>query len=195
MRHPLIISINQNLLPLLIDRNKCGYSHFDKKSNFDMRKYFYLIISIALLTLQSCKSDPTVDEKKVEQILGDGNDYQELIRNPITADKNADTVNIAKADFPVVMHDFGDVKEGTVVSHTFKFSSVGKIPLIIKDATSTCGCTVPDFPKDPLSPGENAEIKVKFNTENKEGHQSKVITVFTNGYPSKYILTVNAHVK
>ena len=158
-------------------------------------KLFAHILFLTLISLVSCKSDPEVDEKKVEQILGDGTDYQELIRNPITADDNADTVTVAKADFPEVMHDFGDVKEGSVVNHTFKFTSTGKVPLIMKDATSTCGCTVPDFPKDPLSPGESAEIKVKFNTENKEGHQSKVITVFTNGYPAKYILTVNANVK
>ena len=68
------------------------------------------------------------------------------------------------------------------------------MPLIIKDATSTCGCTVPDFPKEPIQPGEKSEITVKFNTENKEGYQSKPVTVITNGYPSKYTLTVTAEI-
>jgi len=160
-----------------------------------MRKIFYILAAFTFILLSACKNDPVIDEKKVEQILGDGKDYQDLIRNPITADKNADTINVAKAVFEEVLHDFGSVNEGTVVNHTFKFSNVGKVPLLIKDATSTCGCTVPEFPKEPLEPGTSAEIKVRFNTENKEGHQSKVVTVFTNGYPSKYLLTVNADVK
>ena len=61
------------------------------------------------MTFYSCKNDPKVDEKKVEQILGDGKDYQDLIRNPITADENADTVNVALARFEEVMHDFGQL--------------------------------------------------------------------------------------
>ena len=157
-------------------------------------KFLFFLLFTCVITFYSCKNDPKVDEKKVEQILGDGKDYQDLIRNPITADENADTVNVALARFEEVMHDFGQLKGAQIVSHTFKFENIGKVPLIIKDATSTCGCTVPDFPKEPIQPGEKSEITVKFNTENKEGYQSKPVTVITNGYPSKYTLTVTAEI-
>lgn len=159
-----------------------------------MSKYLWLFAVCVVLSLASCKRDPEVDEKKVEQILGDGNDYQDLIRNPITADKDVDTVNVAVAKFDEVSHDFGDVKAGEVVTHTFTFTNAGKVPLLIKDATSTCGCTVPDFPKEPVEPGGRSEITVRFNTENKEGHQDKPVSVFTNGYPAKYVLTVRANI-
>lgn len=74
-----------------------------------MKLIWILILGLGLLTV-GCKRDVESDEKKVEQILGDGNDYQELIRNPITADENMDTVNIAVAKFDEVSHDFGDIK-------------------------------------------------------------------------------------
>jgi hypothetical protein len=63
--------------------------------------------------------------KKVEQIL-DGNDYQDLIRNPNTANGVKDTSNVAAAKFEVVSHDFGKIKSGDIVNHTFKFKSTGK---------------------------------------------------------------------
>ncbi len=158
-----------------------------------MRLIWFLVIGLGVFTT-GCKWDVESDEKKVEQILGDGNDYQDLIRNPITADKDADTVNIAVAKFDEVSHDFGDIKAGDIVTTTFHFVNSGKVPLLIKDATSSCGCTVPEIPKQPISPGEKGEILVKFNSENKSGHQTKVITVFTNGYPSKYQLSIKANI-
>ncbi|MCC7150268.1 MAG: DUF1573 domain-containing protein [Saprospiraceae bacterium] len=158
-----------------------------------MKLIWILILGLGLLTV-GCKRDVESDEKKVEQILGDGNDYQELIRNPITADENMDTVNIAVAKFDEVSHDFGDIKAGDIVTHTFHFVNAGKVPLLIKDATSSCGCTVPEIPKQPIAPGEKGEILVRFNSENKSGYQSKVVTVFTNGYPSKYLLTIKTNI-
>lgn len=148
----------------------------------------------AVLFSGGCKQDNEVDEKKVEQILGDGNDYQDLIRNPNTANGVKDTSNVASAKFEVVSHDFGKIKSGDIVSHTFKFKSTGKVPLLIKDATSTCGCTVPEIPKEPIPPGQESEIKVRFNSENKSGFQTKNITVFTNGYPAQYFLTIKAEI-
>jgi hypothetical protein len=65
---------------------------------------------------------------------------------------------------------------------------------LIKDATSTCGCTVPEIPKEPIPPGQESEIKVRFNSENKSGFQTKNITVFTNGYPAQYFLTIKAEI-
>lgn len=154
------------------------------------------MVFLAGLVLYSiaCKQDPVVDEKKVEQILGDGNDYQELIRNPISAGGKVDTSDVAAARFDTVSYDFGKIKSGDIVTHTFGFKSVGMAPLLIKDATSSCGCTVPEFPKEPITPGESGTIKVRFNSENKSGFQTKTITIFTNGYPSQYILTIKADI-
>lgn len=95
----------------------------------------------------------------------------------------------APADAPVLTfeepgHDFGKIKEGAKVHYNFKFKNTGKSPLIITNATATCGCTVPEPPKEPIQPGAEGVIKVVFDSTGKSGMQDKVITVTSNGNPS-----------
>ncbi len=63
-------------------------------------------------------------------------------------------------EFAEESHDFGSINEGDVVEHTFKFKNVGDAPLIISSATASCGCTVPEWPKEPIPVGEEGEIAV-----------------------------------
>lgn len=78
-------------------------------------------------------------------------------------------------------HDFGQVTEGTVVSHTFEFTNKGKEPLILTAVQPTCGCTVPnDWPKDPIMPGGRGKISVSFNSTGRVGNNTKVIRVVSN---------------
>jgi hypothetical protein len=78
---------------------------------------------------------------------------------------------------------FGEIEEGDLVKHTFKFQNDGDGTLIIKDATATCGCTRPDFPFVPIKPGETGDINVVFNSTGKVGPQKKAVTIFSNGQP------------
>src|SRR5215217_47976 len=78
-------------------------------------------------------------------------------------------------------YNFGKIKKGEVVSYAFKFKNTGAVPLIIKDAMATCGCTVPEPPKEPILPGKESEIKVVFNSAGKPvGATDKVVTVTSN---------------
>ena len=79
--------------------------------------------------------------------------------------------------------DFGQITDGEKVSYDFKFTNIGKSPLIITSATATCGCTVPDFPKEPVAPGAEGVIKVVFDSTGKLGMQNKVITITANTVP------------
>jgi predicted small secreted protein len=81
--------------------------------------------------------------------------------------------------------DFGKIKQGDKVSYAFKFINTGKSPLIITDAVATCGCTKPEAPKGPVSPGQSGEIKVTFNSAGKEGLMDKQITVTANTIPAQ----------
>lgn len=173
-----------------------GKKHFICKSlkKYSMKQTFFAFLLFFLVGIMGCKSEPAIDEKKVEQIIGDGQDYQDIIRNPISADGLKDTVNVAVASFDEVFHDFGDIAGNAVVNHTFTFTNTGKIPLIIQDATSTCGCTVPKVPKEPFMPNEKGTLEVKFSAEGKTGNQRKPITVFTNGYPAVYTLYISANI-
>ena len=136
-----------------------------------------------LLTLWcSCEPDQG-NSKSIEEIQTDGQ-ISSIIRSPVTASGPTDTVNVAKMEFEKVVHDFGEVKEGDVVKYTFKFVNSGKVPLIINDAHSTCGCTIPKWPQAPIAAGASGQIQVEFNTKNKPNNQEKPVIINANTYPS-----------
>src|SRR5690606_3865160 len=86
--------------------------------------------------------------------------------------------------FEKTSYDFGTIQEGETVEHEFKFKNTGTGPLIINDAQASCGCTVPEYPKEPVAPGQEGVIKVIFNSEGRFGKQNKVITITSNADPS-----------
>jgi len=81
-------------------------------------------------------------------------------------------------------YQFGNITEGDIVEHDFKFKNNGQFPLIINNVTASCGCTIPEWPREPISPGAESSIKVRFNTKGKPGPQVKTITVFANTQPA-----------
>ena len=89
----------------------------------------------------------------------------------------------AEIKFDKLTHDFGTFSEkNPVVTYTFTYTNVGEQPLVINQAVASCGCTVPEYTKTPIHPGEKGEIKVTYNGTGKfPGHFKKSITVRTNG--------------
>jgi hypothetical protein len=83
-------------------------------------------------------------------------------------------------EFKEDYHDFGDIKQGQVVEHVFHFTNTGDSTLVLQKAYSTCGCTVPSYPKEGIAPGESGQITVKFNSEGKMGLNNKIITILSN---------------
>lgn len=100
----------------------------------------------------------------------------------------------AKMKFEKTEHDFGTINEGDIVETIFKFTNSGKSELIITSAKATCGCTVPQWPKEPIMPGESGEIKVKFNSKRKPNLQQKRVTLITNTDGGKEFITIKAMV-
>jgi hypothetical protein len=91
-------------------------------------------------------------------------------------------------------HDFGTINEGEIVETQFKFTNTGEGPLIISSAQGSCGCTVPEYPNEPVAPGEEGIIKVSFNSSGKPNQLSKTVTLTTNAVPSTKVLTITANV-
>ena len=89
----------------------------------------------------------------------------------------------AEIKFDKLTHDFGTFSEKEpVVTCTFTYTNVGETPLVINQAVASCGCTVPEYTKTPIQPGEKGEIKVTYNGAGKfPGHFKKSITIRTNG--------------
>jgi hypothetical protein len=92
-------------------------------------------------------------------------------------------------------YDFGTVNAGEKVSYDYKFTNTGKTPLIISQAVASCGCTVPEYPKEPISPGMSGVIKVVFDSAGKFGKQNKAITITSNAVPANSTLYLNGEVR
>ena len=106
----------------------------------------------------------------------------------------ADTANMAKFKFAESEYDFGDIKEGDVVKHVFKFTNVGKTELAISDARGSCGCTIPSYPKESIAPGAEGEIEVQFNSKGKAGANLKHVSIVANTYPEVTTISIKATV-
>lgn len=96
--------------------------------------------------------------------------------------------------FDDTVHDFGDISQNSENTKIFTFTNVGSEPLIIENAKGSCGCTVPNYPREPVAPGETGEIEVVYKPGNQKNAQTKTITITANTQPANTILTVKANV-
>jgi len=91
--------------------------------------------------------------------------------------------------------DFGNVEEGQKVSHQFLVTNTGEVPLMFKDARSSCGCTVPEFPSYPIPPNQSTKITVEFDSKNKHGLVKQSVIIYDNSRPNlRKILKIRANV-
>ncbi len=162
-----------------------------------MKKVFMLSCSFFMIV--ACNNlDSSVNNDETNSVteikIDPGTSISDIIRSPVNADEPVDTVNVAKMTFENTRYDFGTINEGEIVTHNYKFTNTGKIPLVISDARSTCGCTVPDWPKDPIQPGEEGQISVQFDSKGKKDQQAKPITISANTYPNQTILQIKGTV-
>ena len=159
----------------------------------DMNRWIFLLFSVLLVFScnESASSDSAIKNK--EDIKE--NEVASTIRIPVSAVDEVDPNFVPKMTFDEMIYDFGTIKEGKVVEHTFEFENTGEVPLLIGDARSTCGCTVPTFPKDYMKPGSKGEIKVIFDSKNLSGNISKPITIISNTYPRETKLFIKGIVE
>tara|TARA_B100000945_G_C20420276_1_gene617580 strand:+ start:2824 stop:3228 length:405 start_codon:yes stop_codon:yes gene_type:complete len=118
----------------------------------------------------------------------------ELVINPITADKNAREVLMPKIKVEQDVVDFGEMNQDESIVVFFKIKNVGEAPLLIRSAKGSCGCTVADWPREPVAPEENSIIKVTFSSEKRKGKQNKTVSLVTNAIPSTQVLTIKGTV-
>ncbi|WP_435623019.1 DUF1573 domain-containing protein [Flagellimonas sp.] len=140
---------------------------------------FSLVMVVALVGL-SCK------DKASSKIVADNVDN--------ASNRDAAQKNLPIMSFETSEHDFGTIAQGTPQETLFKFTNTGNAPLIITNATSSCGCTVPEYPKNtPIAPGESGELLVKFNGSG-QNQVTKTITVTANTQKGSEILRIKAFV-
>jgi hypothetical protein len=139
-----------------------------------------ILAFVLLAILSACNSAPKEDSKLDSAAI----------------ETDSPNVKEPKLDFGNNMsHDFGTIVEGEKVEHTFKFTNTGDADLVISSATASCGCTIANWPKEPIAPGETNEIKVEYNSAGKSAMQTKDITILANTNPVKTILQIKVFVE
>ena len=137
------------------------------------------LVSISIITF-SCK------EKATEKI--------ENANVEAAAVRDASANKMAVMSFDKTFHDFGQITQGTPQQTVFTFTNTGDAPLIITDATSSCGCTIPDYPKNtPIAPGQQGQMVVNFNGSG-QNQVTKTINVQANTANGSELLKIQAFV-
>ncbi|MFN5224162.1 MAG: DUF1573 domain-containing protein [Bacteroidota bacterium] len=120
----------------------------------------------------------------------------EVVNNNASADPTATpTSGLPVFEFETDNHEFGIITEGEKVSYTFKFKNTGNAPLVISNASASCGCTVPEYTKTPVAPGEEGEVNVTFDSSGKSGMTTKSVTLIANTEPNTKVLKVSADIQ
>lgn len=152
-----------------------------------MKKIAFILGTVVLFA--SCGETPENGTENIDS---------SVVENPATAD-NPEGVNedvaIPAFSFEKEAHDFGKIIQGEKVAYSFKFTNSGEGDLIITSAKGSCGCTIPEYPTDPIAPGEEGIIDVVFNSEGKSGQQNKKVTIVANTVPNTTVLAINGMVE
>ncbi|MDT7829751.1 DUF1573 domain-containing protein [Pricia sp. S334] len=144
-----------------------------------MKKTILFLSAISMMAFTSCKDNAS---NKVNS---------DNVAQASARDEAGKQVPVMQ--FEKVEHDFGTIEQGAAQETIFKFTNTGNAPLIITNASSSCGCTVPNPPKDPIAPGETGELLVKFNGSG-QNQVSKTITVNANTESGTEMLRIKAFV-
>jgi hypothetical protein len=146
-----------------------------------MKKAIVISVLILAVSFVSCGEDASKKIKTENLELAKERDNDIKLGGP-------------RIKFDKTEHDFGTINEGDVVETVFNFTNEGKTELIITSAKGSCGCTVPEWPREPIMPGESGQIKVKFNSYRKPNLQQKQVTLVTNTENGKEIIKIRAQV-
>ena len=118
----------------------------------------------------------------------------DLVSSPLTAKQSAEKVLMPRIQMDEASFDFGEMQQGESVTHDFVLKNIGDANLIISTAKGSCGCTVPEWPKEPIAKAEEVTIKVTFNSAGKSGKQNKTVTLVTNAIPNTKVITITGNV-
>lgn len=147
-----------------------------------------LIASFVLVT--SCKKNEVETIKMPDIATLKTNRNQETTPRVVPVDGKYPVMTFDKTE-----HDFGIIEKESKVAYTFDFKNTGEADLIITNAVGSCGCTIPEYPKEAIKPGESGRMKVSFNASGKHGQQQKTVTIMTNTSQGSELLHIKAAIK
>ena len=154
-----------------------------------------LIAALAVLTLASCKKNQQSDQLKTteNQAIPPATapappTQQELIK--AAQSKPLTTIALNENHF-----DFGKIKNGEKVQHVYEITNTGKNPLVISEVKPGCGCTAPEFTKDPILPGKTGKVTLSFDSSSFHGLVNKEASIYANVEKAPIIVTFSADIQ
>lgn len=170
---PKILLILPIIIPLIIT-----FLNISKMKSRFLSYGIYALLSFLLMGVTGCSGEKAEKEAKIKEILANTPVPQEW------------TLAFDKTE-----HNFGNINENDGIDSTvFTFVNRGKSIVIINNVQASCGCTTPDWSKEPIAPGELGYIKASYNPHNRPGGFNKSITVFSNGEPQSMVLHISGNV-
>ena len=148
-----------------------------------MKKIFITsVLALSTMIFISCNEGNASSKVKKENV-------KEAKKRDVEISKGAAEIQFDRTEF-----QFGTVNEGDVVEAKFVVINSGKTDLIITKVQPSCGCTVPEWQRTPIKPGESGEILAKFNTAGKPNRQAKTLTLYTNTAKGREVLKLTGSV-
>ena len=162
--------------------------------NFRILALFALV---SALSFTACKNEGSAAKDAARESLATTQTTATQTPPPATTTSTPPPVPVGPLTslvFEEDTHDFGEIMEGEKVVHIYKFKNTGKEPLVISNAKGSCGCTVPEWPREPIPVGGSGEIRVQFDSKGKGkiggGPQAKKVTITANTDPANTFLNI-----
>ncbi len=156
------------------------------------RRYFSIVVLAAMIGFTSCRQDEKLSQKTdvINEVTGTNSeeaitDESGQVFTPVEGvASEQDNLPKTRITYKEAKVDLGETTEGTKVKHSFEFQNTGNEPLIIQSAQGSCGCTVPNYPKEPIAPGAKGKIDIEFDSNGRPGSNTKTVTVVANTNPA-----------
>lgn len=166
-----------------------------------MKNLIRIVPIIALLTIASCEKNQKADQLVVDEQTSATANAQAPVQSEAPVETQEEMLKKAQANPSTTIalsesnFSFGKLKKGDHVEHVYEVTNTGENPLIISQVKPGCGCTVPDYTKEPILPGKKGKITLKFDSSNFDGMVNKQAEVFANVEKAPVVLSFTADIQ
>lgn len=160
-----------------------------------MKNFIKIAPLVVALAFVSCTKDQTADQLVVDETVQVGAPEMPVVDSKEDMVKEAQSKPLTNLVLSEAHFEFGKMKKGDQKEHVYEVTNTGENPLIISQVKPGCGCTVPEYTKEPILPGQKGKITLKFDSSNFDGLVNKQAEVYANVEKAPIILSFSADIQ